>query len=108
MAVKKRKRPGLLSHTRPRLPTAKQLTPSAPAVSLSSKATRNLINSHHQLLKVRERAACAGDEALVSQIDAKIDANGDWRVINRPARRGSPVNGAMIRVLSCLNGFVRC
>jgi 25S rRNA (adenine2142-N1)-methyltransferase len=76
MAVKKRKRPGLLSHTRPRLPTAKQLTPSAPTVTLSSKATRNLINSHHQLLKARERAVHAGDEALVSQIDAKIDANG--------------------------------
>lgn len=76
MAVKKRKRPGLLSHTRPRPPTAKQLTPSAPTVSLSSKATRNLINSHHQLLKARERAVLAGDDALVSQIDAQIEANG--------------------------------
>lgn len=76
MAVKKRKRPGLLSHTRPRIPTAKQLNPSAPTVSLSSKATRNLIRSHHQLLKARERAVIAGDEALVSQIDAQINANG--------------------------------
>lgn len=76
MAVKKRKRPGLLSHTRPRSATAKQLTPSAPTVSLSSKATRNLIRSHHQLLKARERAVLAGDDTLISQIDAKIDANG--------------------------------
>lgn len=76
MAVKKRKRPGLLSHTRPRIPTAKQLTPSAQTVSLSSKATRNLIRSHHQLLKARERAVLAGEDALISQIDAQIDANG--------------------------------
>jgi 25S rRNA (adenine2142-N1)-methyltransferase len=75
MAVKKRKRPALLSHTRPRLPT-KQLTPSTPTVSLSSKATRNLIRSHHQLLKARERAVLAGDASLISQIDAQIDANG--------------------------------
>lgn len=76
MALKKRKRPALLSHTRPRIPTAKQLTPSAPSVSLSSKATRNLIRSHHQLLKARERAVLAGDASLVSQLDAQIDANG--------------------------------
>lgn len=76
MAVKKRKRPGLLSHTRPRPLTAKLLTPSAPTASLSSRATRNLINAHHQLLKARERAVLAGDEPLVSQIDAQIEANG--------------------------------
>lgn len=76
MAVKKRKRPGLLSHTRPRPPTAKHLTPSTPTASLSSRATRNLINAHHQLLKARERAVIAGDEASVSHIDAQIEANG--------------------------------
>ncbi|QGA17019.1 hypothetical protein EYB26_004689 [Talaromyces marneffei] len=76
MAVKKRKRPALLSHTRPRLPTAKQLTPSAPTVSLSSKATRNLIRSHHQLLKARERAVLAGDESAVAELDVQIEANG--------------------------------
>ncbi|EED18439.1 conserved hypothetical protein [Talaromyces stipitatus ATCC 10500] len=77
MAVKKRnKRPGLLSHTRPRIAAKNQLTPSATTVSLSSKATRNLIRSHHQRLKARERAVLAGDKAQVAQIDAQIDANG--------------------------------
>lgn len=77
MAVKKRnKRPALLSHTRPRIAASRQLAPSAPTVSLSSKATRNLIRSHHQLLKAREKAIKTGDLSLVAQIDAQIDANG--------------------------------
>lgn len=63
------KRPGLLSSTRPPTFKSKQAT-------LSSKATRTLIRSHHQLLKARAQALQAGDEARVSSIDAQIQANG--------------------------------
>lgn len=70
MAPKHRsKRPGLLSSTRPPTVKSKQAT-------LSSKATRTLIRSHHQLLKARAQALQAGDEARVSSIDAQIHANG--------------------------------
>jgi len=69
MAPKHRsKRPGLLSTGRP--PTVKS------KAALSSKATRTLIRSHHQLLKVRAHALKAGDEARISSIDAQIQANG--------------------------------
>jgi 25S rRNA (adenine2142-N1)-methyltransferase len=64
------KRRPLLSHSRPPL-AKKTATPS-----LSSRATRNLIRSHHQLLKARERALISGDSALVEKIDAQIEANG--------------------------------
>lgn len=63
------KRRGLLSSTRPPTIKSKQ-------AALSSKATRTLIRSHHQLLKARVQAALAGDEASVSSIDAQIHANG--------------------------------
>lgn len=63
------KRPVLMSHTRP--PTVK-----SKHAALSSKATRNLIRSHHQLLKTRAQALAAGDEAQVSSIDTQIHANG--------------------------------
>ncbi|KAJ5081392.1 hypothetical protein NUU61_009656 [Penicillium alfredii] len=70
MAPKNRpKRPQLMSRTRP--PTVK-----SKHAALSSKATRHLIRSHHQLLKARAQALQAGDEARVSSIDAQIHANG--------------------------------
>jgi 25S rRNA (adenine2142-N1)-methyltransferase len=70
MAPKSRsKRPSLLSKGRP--PTVKPKQ-----AALSSKATRNLIRSHHQLLKARAQAEKAGDTAKVSSIDAQIQANG--------------------------------
>jgi 25S rRNA (adenine2142-N1)-methyltransferase len=69
-AVKKRlKKPRLLSHTRP--PTARAKNPK-----LSAKATRNLIRSHHRLLKSRAQALKAGNEDLVREIDGRIQANG--------------------------------
>jgi 25S rRNA (adenine2142-N1)-methyltransferase len=66
---RKSKRPMLLSHTRPPIARSKD-------ASLSAKATRTLIRSHHRLLKVRAQALAAGDEAKVSSIDAQIQANG--------------------------------
>ncbi|KAF7170427.1 hypothetical protein CNMCM5623_002884 [Aspergillus felis] len=69
-AVKKRSRkPRLLSHTRP--PTVRTKNPK-----LSAKATRNLIRSHHRLLKSRAQALKAGNEDLVREIDGRIQANG--------------------------------
>lgn len=65
----KNKKPKLLSHTRP--PTARAKT-----ASLSSKATQNLIRSHHRLLKSRAQALQAGDQALVDKVDAQIRENG--------------------------------
>lgn len=70
MAPSKRsKKLGSLSSTRP--PTIK-----SQHAKLSSKATRTLIRSHHQLLKARAQAERSGDEALMSSIDAQIQANG--------------------------------
>ncbi|QKX60821.1 uncharacterized protein TRUGW13939_07967 [Talaromyces rugulosus] len=72
MTAKKRrnKRPALLSHSRP------TVTPQTKFASLSSKATRNIIRSHHQLLKAREKAVAKQDLALVESFDSKIAANG--------------------------------
>ncbi|RAL08382.1 25S rRNA (adenine2142-N1)-methyltransferase [Aspergillus homomorphus CBS 101889] len=72
MVIPKRqrpKRPTLLSRTRP--PTVK---PSH--ASLSAKATRNLIRSHHRLLKARAQALQTEDADLVTKIDAQIQENG--------------------------------
>ncbi|KAF9883508.1 hypothetical protein FE257_003383 [Aspergillus nanangensis] len=71
MAPKKHrsKKPKLLSHTRP--PTIK-----SSSVALSAKATRNLIRSHHRLLKTRAQAVQTGDETLVRSLDAQIQRNG--------------------------------
>lgn len=72
MTAKKRrtKRPALLSHSRP------PVTAQTKFASLSSKATRNIIRSHHQLLKAREKAVATQDFALVKSLDSKIAANG--------------------------------
>ncbi|PLB33528.1 25S rRNA (adenine2142-N1)-methyltransferase [Aspergillus candidus] len=71
MGLKKNKvrKPMLLSHTRP--PTAK-----TNRAALSSKATRNLIRTHHRLLKRREQAQQAGDQIVVAKLDAEIKDNG--------------------------------
>ncbi|KAJ5584077.1 25S rRNA (adenine(2142)-N(1))-methyltransferase [Penicillium hispanicum] len=82
MAPKHRsKRPALLSSTRP--PTVK-----SKHAALSSKATRTLIRSHHQLLKLRAQAVHAGDEARVSSIDAQIQANGGLESYQIASRLG--------------------
>ncbi|GLB11473.1 hypothetical protein AtubIFM57258_008343 [Aspergillus tubingensis] len=65
----RRKRPALLSRTRP--PTVR-----AKHAALSAKATRNLIRSHHRLLKAHAQAVRAGDDALVGKIEAQIRENG--------------------------------
>ncbi|KAL4787771.1 putative methyltransferase-domain-containing protein [Aspergillus varians] len=65
----KNKRPALLSRTRP--PTVRKSH-----ATLSAKATRTLIRSHHTLLKQRAQALKFGDNTLVDRLDAEIEANG--------------------------------
>lgn len=62
-------KPKLLSHSRP--PTVR-----AKPASLSAKATRNLIRSHHRLLKAKSQALQTNDQAQVDRIDAQIRENG--------------------------------
>ncbi|KAK2777538.1 hypothetical protein FQN52_003038 [Onygenales sp. PD_12] len=77
---KSKSKPGLLSHGRP--PTSK------PAASLSARATRTLIRSHHQLHKARARAVADGDEALVAQLDAQIAARGGLESYQLASKKG--------------------
>ena len=67
--AKKNTKPKLLSHSRP--PTVR-----AKPASLSSKATRNLIRSHHRLLKSRSQAIQANNQSLADKLDAQIRENG--------------------------------
>lgn len=78
---RKSTRPQLLSHSRP--PTIKPKQ-----AALSSKATRNLIRSHHQLVKSRTQALQAGDSKLVHEIDARIESNGGLKSYQLASRLG--------------------
>lgn len=68
MAIKKQRRPQLLSSSRPRN--------IKPAPSLSSRKTRSLVRSHHTLRKQISAALSRGDSSEVQAIQAKIDASG--------------------------------
>ncbi|OJD10702.1 hypothetical protein AJ78_08362 [Emergomyces pasteurianus Ep9510] len=78
----KRRTPGSISHGRP--PTAI----SKPAASLSAKATRTLIRSHHQLHKARARALADGKEALVQNLDSQIAAHGGLESYQLASKKG--------------------
>ena len=75
------KRPALLSHGRP--PTV-----NAKSIRLSSTATRNLIRSHHHLLKARERAVKDCDDDLVKSIEAQIKENGGMESYQLASKAG--------------------
>ncbi|KAL9004529.1 MAG: hypothetical protein Q9188_002655 [Gyalolechia gomerana] len=69
MAIKKkRKKPHLLSHTRP--PIASQRP------SLSSQATRSLIRKHHNLQKQLHSAVSNGNAIAAESIQAQLAASG--------------------------------
>ncbi|EEQ29129.1 25S rRNA (adenine2142-N1)-methyltransferase [Microsporum canis] len=70
-----------LSQGRP--PTVKK-----PVASLSARATRNLIRSHHQLHKARARAAAEGDDVLVRQLDEEIAAKGGLKSYQIASKKG--------------------
>lgn len=65
---RKRRKPLLLSHTRP------PLTPKTP--SLSSQATRSSIRKHHVLQKQLHAAILNGDSALTERLQAQLEASG--------------------------------
>ena len=68
MAVWKRKRPRLLSTSRPAV--------AKPVASLSSRKTRSLVQSHHALQKQLKAAKLRNDQQAVQEVSAKIDAAG--------------------------------
>ncbi|OAL71295.1 hypothetical protein A7D00_4195 [Trichophyton violaceum] len=75
------KRKKSLAQGRP--PTVKK-----PAASLSARATRDLIRSHHQLHKARARAAAEGNEELVRQLDSEIAAKGGLKSYQIASKKG--------------------
>ena len=75
------KKPLSLSHGRP--PTVKKTPPS-----LSSKATRTLINVHHQLHKKLAQAQATGDTAYARELEARIEANGGLQSYQLASKTG--------------------
>ncbi|KAI4286682.1 MAG: hypothetical protein L6R35_004061 [Caloplaca aegaea] len=67
-ANKKRKKPHLLSHTRPTVSTRKP--------ALSSQATRSLIRKFHNLQKQLHTALSNGDNVAVESLRAELAASG--------------------------------
>ncbi|KAL8734531.1 MAG: hypothetical protein Q9166_001431 [cf. Caloplaca sp. 2 TL-2023] len=65
---KKRRKPLLLSHTRP--------TPVNKSTSLSSQATRSLIRKHHTLQKRLHTAFLNGDNSSAEQLREQLAASG--------------------------------
>lgn len=67
---RKTRRPKLLSHSRP------QSVQQKSRGVLSSRATRTVIRSHHQLQKALSSATAAGDTIQASAIEAEIEKQG--------------------------------
>ncbi|KAI5293490.1 hypothetical protein KEM52_005486 [Ascosphaera acerosa] len=77
----KSRKPGSISHGRP--PTIAKAAPS-----LSAKATRTLIRSHHQLHKARALAAARHDDGAVRAIDREIEALGGLESYQLASKKG--------------------
>jgi 25S rRNA (adenine2142-N1)-methyltransferase len=77
----KKKKPKLLSHTRPPLP-------KKPTPSLSSRATRTLIRTHHTIQKEISTAIAAGDYALSAALQAQLDFQGGLETYQRASILG--------------------
>ncbi len=105
--VKKKKqksqRPALLSHGRP--PTIY----NKPSASLSSKATRTLIRSYHQLNKALSRATADGDPVTASDIQAQIERQGGLQayqaasITGQKSERGGDSSKVLVDWLAPLN-----
>ena len=67
MASKKSRRSRLLSSTRPR---------NSKPITLSSRKTRSIVRSHHNLRKEVSAAVSTGDTSRAQAVQAKIDAAG--------------------------------
>ena len=63
-----------------------------PTSSMSRKASRALINSHHQLEKRRARAAVAGDEMAEAAIRAEIASMGGLRHYQQASLQGQSID----------------
>ncbi|KAL8800704.1 MAG: hypothetical protein Q9182_004976 [Xanthomendoza sp. 2 TL-2023] len=85
-ANKKRRKPLLLSHTRPASAQKK--------ASLSSQATRSLIRKHHTLQKQLHLAFRNGDDASVETLRAELAASGGLQKYQEASIQGqSPERG---------------
>ena len=97
MALKKKSRPRLLSSTRPRNVT--------PRPSLSSKATRALVRTHHTLRKQLSNALAQGDDRDAERLKAEIEASGGLRkyqeasIIGQSAERGGDTSKVLMEWL---------
>ncbi|KAL8841597.1 MAG: hypothetical protein Q9176_003219 [Flavoplaca citrina] len=79
-ASKKRRKPLLLSHTRP------HSTTNAP--SLSSHATRSLIRKHHTLQKQLHTATFNDDKTTVERLHAELEASGGLQKYQKASIQG--------------------
>ena len=86
MAIKKAKSKKARSIERGRPPLAKEQS-----MSLSSKATRTLIRSHHNLHKAHTRALKDGDQARAWELEAEIAAKGGLTKYQLASRQGQSV-----------------
>ena len=99
----KPRRPALLSHGRPPPIYHK------PSASLSSKATRTLIRSHHQLNKALTKATGAGDTVSASDIQAQIERQGGLQayqaasITGQNPERGGDSSKVLLEWLAPLN-----
>ena len=80
MAVRKRKRPQLLSTSRPAI--------VKPAASLSSQKTRSLVRTHHTLQKQLRVATIKNDQQAVQEISTRIEAAGGLNKYQEASVRG--------------------
>nr|KMM67397.1 hypothetical protein CPAG_03731 [Coccidioides posadasii RMSCC 3488] len=106
--IARNKRPKSLSHGRP--PTIQK-----PIASLSARATRTLIRSHHQLHKKRARALADGNEQEVHELDKKIEALGGLKSYQLASKtgqskdRGGDSSKVLIEWLKpALDGLTNC
>ncbi|KAL8967784.1 MAG: hypothetical protein Q9197_005242 [Variospora fuerteventurae] len=79
-ANKKRKKPHLLSHTRPTLSTRKP--------ALSSQATRSLIRKFHNLQKQLHAALSNGDNVAVDSLRAELAGSGGLQKYQQASIQG--------------------
>ncbi|KAI4120544.1 MAG: hypothetical protein LQ338_006939 [Usnochroma carphineum] len=100
-ANKKRRKPHLLSHTRP---TSTNRKPS-----LSSQATRSLIRKHHTLQKRLHAALSNGDTAAADGIRAQLAASGGLQkyqeasIQGQSAERGGDTSKVLVEWLNELS-----
>lgn len=82
-AHKKRKKPHLLSHTRP--------SPIAKKPTLSSQATRSLIRKHHTLQKRLHTALSKGETTVAESLRAQLAAIGGLQKYQEASIQGQSV-----------------